>query len=91
MTTTLKTALEDLYDVREHGKAEIVNGEIVRSMPTGAMPSRAGGFIYSSLLDHERGTKSGHAFPDNTGFIVSLSRSTGRLILISRMSTGVVR
>jgi hypothetical protein len=28
MTTTLKTAVEDLYDVPEHGKAEIVNGEI---------------------------------------------------------------
>jgi Uma2 family endonuclease len=41
-------------------------------MPTGAMPGRAGGFIYSSLLDHERRTKSGHAFPDNLGFIVSL-------------------
>jgi Uma2 family endonuclease len=72
MTTTLKTAVEDLYDVPEHGKAEIVNGEIVRHMPTGAMPSRAGGFIYSGLLDHERRTKSGRAFPDNTGFVVSL-------------------
>jgi len=73
MTTRCKATVEDLYNVPEHGKAELVNGEIVRFMPTGAMPARAAGFIYSNLLDHERRTKSGHAFPDNTGFIVDLS------------------
>src|SRR5260370_17517645 len=72
MTTKLKATIEDLYNIPEHGKAEIVDGEIVRFMPTGAMPSRAAVFICSSLLDHERNTKSGHAFPDNTGFIVDL-------------------
>ncbi|MCI0489181.1 MAG: Uma2 family endonuclease [Blastocatellia bacterium] len=72
MVTKTKATIEDLYRLPENGKAEIVNGEMVRIMPTGAMPSRAGGFIYASLLDHERRTKSGHAFPDNTGFVVSL-------------------
>jgi Uma2 family endonuclease len=72
MTTKVRATVQDLYNVPEHGKAELVNGEIVRLMPTGAMPGRAGGLIYSSLLDHERRTKSGHAFPDNIGFIVSL-------------------
>ncbi|HKF55752.1 MAG TPA: Uma2 family endonuclease [Blastocatellia bacterium] len=72
MTTKHRATVQDLYNIPEHGKAEIVNGEIVRLMPTGAMPGRAAGFIYSSLLDHERRTKSGHAFPDNVGFIVDL-------------------
>jgi Uma2 family endonuclease len=72
MTTKFKATVQDLYNIPEHGKAEIVNGEVVRLMPTGALPGRAAGFIYSSLLDHERRTKSGHAFPDNVGFIVSL-------------------
>ena len=72
MTTKHRATVQDLYNMPDHGKAEIVNGEIVRLMPTGAMPGRAAGFIYSSLLDHERRTKSGHAFPDNVGFIVNL-------------------
>jgi len=59
MTTRTKAAVEDLYNVPEHGKAELVNGEIVRFMPAGAMPSRAAGLIYAGLLEHERRTKSG--------------------------------
>jgi Uma2 family endonuclease len=72
MAVKTRATVQDLYEIPENGKAEIINGEIVRIMPTGAMPSRAGGFIYASLLDHERRSRSGHAFPDNTGFIVNL-------------------
>ena len=65
-----KSTIEDLY--HEKDKAELVDGEIVRFMPTGAMLSRAGSLIYVSLLFHERTAGGGHAFADNTGFVVSL-------------------
>ena len=68
----VRATIEDLYNVPENGKAEIINGELVRFMPTGARPSRAGGFIYASLLNHERQHNSGYAFADNTGFLVHL-------------------
>jgi Uma2 family endonuclease len=72
MTTKRQATIEDLYRVPEHGKAEIVNGELVLMAPTGGMPSRAGGKIWLSLLGYEKETKSGFAVPDNVGFIVYL-------------------
>jgi len=71
MTTKVRATIEDLYN--EPGKAEIVNGEIVRYMPTGATPGRVASEIYLSLRTHERRQKSGLAIPDNVGFIVNLS------------------
>ena len=61
-----------LYRVPEDGKAEIVDGALAVMEPTGAIPSRTGGDIYSSLRDYERETGLGYAFPDNAGFIVNL-------------------
>ena len=72
MTTKSQATVEDLYHLPENGKAEIVNGEIVRMAPTGFWPSRAAGAIYRSLSEHERRTKAGYAFPDNAGFKVNL-------------------
>jgi Uma2 family endonuclease len=72
MTTKVQATIEDLYHIPEHGKAELVNGEIVRMSPTGFWPSRASGEIFASLRQHERTTKSGYAIPDNAGFIVNL-------------------
>ncbi len=66
--------VEDLYSVPEHGKAEIVDGELVLMSPTGAMPSRAAGAIYVSLRTYERATGRGLAYPDNAAFIVNLPR-----------------
>jgi Uma2 family endonuclease len=65
-----EATIEDLY--RVPGKAELVNGEIVRMPPTGALPGYAGGQIFSSLREYGRRTKLGHAIPDNVGFIVDL-------------------
>jgi Uma2 family endonuclease len=62
--------LEDLY--REPGKAELVDGRIVRFMPTGAKPGRVGGRIYRSLDEHCERTGQGAAYPDNVGFAVPL-------------------
>jgi len=64
--------VDDLARVPEHGKAEIVDGELVLMSPTGARPGRAGGAIYASLRRHEKTAGGGFAFPDNVGFIVNL-------------------
>ena len=72
MVTKTKATIEDLYRLPENGKAEIVNGEIVRIMPAGMMPSRASVRIWRSLDDYERTHVGGYAFGDNAGFIVNL-------------------
>ena len=73
MNTKIEATIEDLYRVPEHGKAEIVNGELVLMSPTEGVPARASGEIYISLHDYERRVGGGYAFPDNVGFIVNLS------------------
>ncbi|MGA9773655.1 MAG: Uma2 family endonuclease [Blastocatellia bacterium] len=71
MTTKARSRIEDLYHLPENGKAEIVDGEILLMPPTGDIPARAGGSVYISLRLHE-GKTPGRAYPDNTGFRVSL-------------------
>ena len=75
-----RATIEDLRAV--DGKAEIVDGELVRVSPTGGKPGRAGGKIYIGLERYERETQRGCAFPDcafpdcafpdNVGFLVKL-------------------
>lgn len=72
MTTKAPATIDDLYTVPEDGKAEIVDGELILMSPTGFLPGRAGGEIYSSLRAYERRTRSGYAIPDNVGFAVDL-------------------
>ena len=72
MVTKAPATIEDLYQVPDHGKAEIVHGEVVTMSPTGFLPGRAGGEIYASLRQYERQTKRGYAIPDNVGFTVNL-------------------
>jgi len=74
MTQTQSALVEALYRVPEHGKAEIIDGEVVRMSPTGIKPGRAGGRIYLSLQRHEEVVGGGYAFPDNVGFVVDLPR-----------------
>jgi Uma2 family endonuclease len=74
MTAKPEATIEDLYHGPDNGKAEIVDGKLVLMSPTGDLPGRAGGIIYASLLEYERRTKSGYAYPDNVGFIVNLPR-----------------
>jgi Uma2 family endonuclease len=71
MSTKVKATIQDLYNLPDNGKAEIVDGEIVLMSPTGDMPGRAGGSIYVSLRQHE-GKTPGRAYPDNVGFHVNL-------------------
>jgi Uma2 family endonuclease len=70
MTTKVRATIEDLY--AERGKAEIVNGEMVRFMSTGDELNRAAGAIYVSLRVYEKQIGGGRAYTDNAGFIVNL-------------------
>ncbi|HEY0601434.1 MAG TPA: Uma2 family endonuclease [Herpetosiphonaceae bacterium] len=72
MDTKLEATLDDLYRVPEHSKAELVNGELVLMSPTGGLPGYAAAEIFVSLRTYARQTKSGHAIPDNVGFVVNL-------------------
>ena len=72
MLTKQRATVEDLYHVPENGKAELVNGELVRFMATGSKPGRAGGKIYISLNRHEETQGGGLAYPDNVGFLTDL-------------------
>lgn len=71
-TKSLASLVELLAAVPENGKAEIINGEVVRMSPTGGRPARASGRVYASLLQHEESRGGGYAVPDNAGFIVDL-------------------
>jgi len=67
---TREATLEDL--ARVPGKAELVNGRIVRMSPTGGLPGYAGREIVASLHAYSRRTGVGHAIPDNVAFTVTL-------------------
>lgn len=67
-----RATLEDLYDLDEDVKAELVNGEIVRMSPTGIDPGFAGDEIFASLREYARRSRTGRAVGDNKGFRVSL-------------------
>lgn len=62
--------VEELMATEE--KAEIVNGEIVKIMPTGGLPSYAALKIAASLLLHSDNLPEGVAFGDNAGFLCDL-------------------
>ena len=72
MSTKVRATVEDLYHVREHGKAEIIDGELIHMSPTGMKPSRASSRIWRSLDDYERMYGGGYAIADNAGFSVNL-------------------
>ncbi len=67
---TTEELVEKLYQTE--GKAEIVNGEIVKFMSTGDEPSTAAFNIAVSLKMYQRKTFSGRTYTDNVGFLVDL-------------------
>jgi Uma2 family endonuclease len=67
-----EVTVEDLYRVPEHGKAELVDGELVVMTSAGGLHGYPAGLIFASLLEYARRTKRGVALPDNVGFIVNL-------------------
>jgi Uma2 family endonuclease len=72
MSTKVEATIEDLYQVAENGKAEIVDGELLHMSPAGFLPNYAAGEIFASLREYGRRTKSGYALTDNIGFAVDL-------------------
>lgn len=72
MADQTRATIADLTRVPGNGKAELINGEIIRISPSGAMPGRTSGKIYRSLADYEDCTGLGYAYPDNVGFLVNL-------------------
>ena len=68
--------LDDLS--RVEGKAELIAGKIVRSMPTGFAPSQAALRIVVSLFQHAQQTGSGVANGDGIGFAVRPPLPNGR-------------
>ena len=70
MATVKQATVADLY--KEPGKAEIIEGRIVRFMPTGFLPGYAAGEILISLSIHTRQARKGYALGGNIGFIVDL-------------------
>jgi Uma2 family endonuclease len=71
MSTKARATVDDLYNVPEHGKAELVNGELVLMSPTGDMPGSAGLNICLSLHQFKRAI-AGRVYSDNVGFLVNL-------------------
>jgi Uma2 family endonuclease len=55
-----------------HGKAEIVDGKIVRMSPASFGHGRIARRICRSLEDYELEQGGGYAIPDNIGFLVNL-------------------
>jgi Uma2 family endonuclease len=70
MATTKQATVEDLY--KEPGKAELVEGRIVRYRPTGFLPGYAASQILVSLTIYVKQIRTGYAIGDNVGFIVNL-------------------
>jgi Uma2 family endonuclease len=65
-----RATVADLY--RIDGKAELVNGRVIREPPTGYGPSRGSSDIYLSLRQYERDFGGGVAIADNCAFLVDL-------------------
>ena len=67
-------AVEPLVEelMRTEGKAEIIDGKVVKLMSTGKTQNRAAGRIYVSLLRYEDDFGTGVAATDNAGFLCNL-------------------
>ena len=70
MIVKTQATIEDLY--QEPGKAELVNGEIVRMSPTGDWPNYAASEIFVSLRNYARKIGKGRGVNDNAAFRADL-------------------
>jgi Uma2 family endonuclease len=67
--SSTRASIDDLCAV--DGKAELIGGRIVHSMPTGDLPSVAALEIAVSLRSYARQVKRGVAYGDGVGFVVA--------------------
>ena len=58
MKIKTEATVHDLYDVPDHGKAEIIKGELVCMAPTGGVLGRAGGEIFISLRENMKNVQT---------------------------------
>lgn len=72
MQSPTEATIADLLQLPDHGKAELVNGEIVFMPPTGDDPGYAGDEVFASLREFSKRTQTGRAVGDNKGFRVDL-------------------
>ena len=72
LLTKTKATYDDL--MQAEGKAELIDGEIVRFMSTRGDAGFAGDEIFSWLREYSRRTRWGRAIGDNKGFKVNLPR-----------------
>jgi Uma2 family endonuclease len=68
-----EATLEDLY--RVEGRAELIDGRIVRMTPTGYRPGRVAYIIRHSLEDRAAEHGDGHAISESVGFIMETPRT----------------
>jgi Uma2 family endonuclease len=66
--TSNTDTLDDLMGVK--GKAELIDGRIVRYMPTGILPNRIARRIVRSLEDYLPTLGRGEAFTDSLGYAI---------------------
>jgi Uma2 family endonuclease len=74
--TVPRATLDDLMKV--DGKAELINGRIVRFMPTGTLPSRIAKRILLALDPHVVASKVGETFGDSLGYAITPPLASGR-------------
>lgn len=70
MSTKTESLIEALS--KTEGKAEIVNGEILRMPPSGDLPVSAASAIHFSLFGYAKQARNGRAYTDGAGFLVDL-------------------
>jgi Uma2 family endonuclease len=70
MATVKQATTQDLY--KEPGKAELVEGRIVRFMPTGFLPGYAARQILIRLALYTDNARLGYTMGDNVGYIINL-------------------
>jgi Uma2 family endonuclease len=70
MAVQNKATFSDLY--KEPGKAELVNGKVVRLMPTGGDPGYAADEIFVAVREYSKRLGRGRAVSDSKGFRVQL-------------------
>ena len=74
--TQTRATFDDL--MRTKGKAELINGGIVRYMATGLLPNRVGKRILRRLDDFVEASGVGEAFTDNLGYAIDPPLPSGR-------------
>jgi len=71
-----RATIHDLYSVE--GKAELINGRIVRYMPTGDLPSMVAAEIFVALRAYTKRTGIGIARTDNLAYALAQPLKNGR-------------